>query len=258
MSWTIIDSDGAASDGTSATTITSPGLTVAAGDLAVVLAKWEGGVGGATTATCSDGTSSLTAHAAGRISHGGTDEPHMDVFYILSSVANGTNSVVYTVTFGTSVPWRNIVVYTARPSAACSLDGTATGTSGTSTTPDSGSITTTGTDGLAFGAHGTYGGNPASMQINGVAATGSQAAGADFSKLWYITYSSGFTGDATCTISSNRWVQSVIAFTIAGGGGGGGSVDLAHKWTYKDRPNRPAPFKPMGDAFRPDKYRGWR
>jgi hypothetical protein len=53
------------------------------------------------------------------------------------------------------------------------------------------------------------------------------------------------------------WITVGVNIVAAAGGGGGGGTGTE---TYpKGRVNiRPAPFKPMGDGFRPNVYRGWR
>lgn len=221
MSWTFVDSDGANGAGSS-TTIASPGLTVNVGDLVVVMAKWEGAD---TTVSFGDGTSTLTPWSIGNQgTTGSNNEPHLAVAYILASVASGTNSVVYTATFGATRAFRDIIVMVFTPSAACSVDGSpncnaGNSGAGTGTTLASGNITTSGTDGIAFGAYAEYGATLLSDQINGVALAHSQTAGTA-STLYNITYASGFTGQATGQFSSaNRWVLGVIAFKVGGGGG---------------------------------------
>lgn len=219
MSWTFVDSDGANGAGSS-TTIASPGLTVNVGDLVVVMTKWEGTD---TTISISDGTSTLTPWSIGNQgTTASNNEPHLAVAYILASVASGTNSVVYTVTYGATRAFRDVIAMVFTPSSACSLDGTAiAGNSGagTGTVLSSGNITTTGTDGIAFGAYAEYGGvlDSLSIKINSVSAANVQKSTGTNSELWNITYASGFTGAAAATISvANRWVLGVIAFKVGG------------------------------------------
>lgn len=193
---------------------------VNAGDLVVVLVKWESTD---TTVSVSDGTSSLVASAAGNV--GSSGAYYTSVFYLLSSVASGT--VTYTVTWGAARTFRDLIVVVHTPSAAASLDGTATGTySASGTTLNSGNITTTGTDGMAFGTYGDFSGNhPTSAAINGVGATREIDGGAGVaSAIWMRAYTAGFTGAATGTITSAGpdWVCEIIAFKIGAGGGGGG------------------------------------
>lgn len=218
MSFTLVDSDGTGGQGASAATIATPGLTVNVGDLVVVLVKWEGAN---TTCSVSDGTNTLTEWSKGVVQNNGSQEPFFDVFYTLSSGVSGTNSVVYTNTFGAGQPFRSIAAMVFTPSAAASLDGTAnanTGTTGTSAT--SGNLTTTGTDGIAFGCYAGYGASLSSETINGsifanrIVVTGSDA------EIFQTAYVAGFTGGAAATLSgSNRWDLGVIAFKIGAGGG---------------------------------------
>ena len=211
MAWTFVDSDGYGASASS-TTIATPGVTVAAGDLAVVLVSYEGT---ATTLSVSDGTSSLTEWVVGQKYASLT----LDVFYILASVASGTNSVVYTATFGGGGgAYRNIAVMVFTPPSAASLDGTAVAASGTSTALASGNITTTGTNGIAFGAYAEYGEDLNTEKINGVTLERKQIATGLRSELWQIAYSAGFTGQATAVLTSDPWIGGVIAFKAGAGG----------------------------------------
>lgn len=200
----------------SATTIAVTLTGVAVGDTVTVWVKWEGG---STTATCSDGTSTLTGWAPGVISRPASADPFGKAFYILASVASG--SVTYTVTLGAGRTFREIVAYRSTPSAAAALDGTAVGANGSSTAASSGNTTTTSTDGLAFGVYGDFGNTESAEKINAVAAGGNTHAAANASEMWYKTYSAGFTGPAAVTLGiSNDWLCGIIAFGIGGGGGG--------------------------------------
>jgi hypothetical protein len=106
------------------------------------------------------------------------------------------------------------------PPAAASLDGTPVAAFGTSTSLASGNITTTGTDGVAFGFYAEYGADLGSEQINGVALARKQGATGLRGELWQIAYSAGFTGQATATLGvSAPWIGGVIAFKAAAGGG---------------------------------------
>lgn len=205
-----------ASAGSTTATVVLTGVSV--GDLIVVAAKWESGVASAGTATCSDGTSSLTKWAPGELSAIANIDPRLVMFYLLSSVATGT--VTYTVTFSGSMSFRDVIAMAYAPPSAASLDGTPVGAGAASGTAiSSGNITTTGTDGVAFGSYAEFGSSASAMNINGVAADQTQvAAGTANSQLWSKTYSGGYTGAATATISfSNSWLCGVIAFKAAGG-----------------------------------------
>ena len=213
MAWTFVDSDGVG-EAASSTTVVTPGLTVNAGDLVVVLVTREGSE--ANTLSVSDGTSTLTEWSVGQKDAG---QFTLDVFYILASVASGTNSVVYTATFGAARGYRNIAAMVFTPPAAASLDGTPVAAFGTSTSLASGNITTTGTDGVAFGFYAEYGQDLGSEQINGVALARKQEATGLRGELWQIAYSAGFTGQATATLGvSAPWIGGVIAFNAAAGG----------------------------------------
>jgi hypothetical protein len=210
-SWSLVSSSGSTTAGnatTQAVTLTS----IQAGDLIVLYF----GDDTSTTISVSDGTSSLTTTSlAGFAGQFGA------FAYLLSSVATG--SVTYTVTYGASVGDRTIVGFAFRPlsGATVSKDGTeqfesvATGTS--VTTPN---ITTTGTDGVAVGAVAQDNvATPSAQQINATNADGTQTGGI-IGSGWYKTYTSGFTGNATATLSASaKHIGALIAFSQVGGGG---------------------------------------
>lgn len=221
MSFTFKDSDGANGSGSSST-IVSPGLTVAAGDIVVVMVGWEGTD---TTIAVSDGTTTLTPWSIGNKGTAGSNgEPHLAMSYLLASVASGTNTVVYTATYGAARTFRTIAVYVFTPSAAASIGGSPNCSAGSGTTGTalaSGNITTTGMDGLAVAAYSEYGGTlDGTQKINGVDDVGTQLCGTSHSCLYYIAYAAEFTGQATAGIgSNNRWVLGVIAFKIGAAAG---------------------------------------
>ena len=213
MTWTYVDGDGTAQSGSS-TTIATPGITVNAGDVVVVVTTYEGA---STSITVSDGTSTLTADPNGQYNAAGV-EPTLQFSYILSSVASGTNSVVYTATFGAARAFTNIMAIVYTPPGAASIDATSVGTGATSgTAVSSGNITTNTVDGVAFAGYAEYGQTLNSAAINSVAAE--HAITPLRSKIWSVAYSTGYTGAATGTITSARWACAVIAIKAAGGGG---------------------------------------
>lgn len=200
-------------------------VTASAGDLAVGFLKWEGT---STTATASDGTTSMTAWSKGVISSGGS-EPFMDAFYILSSVASG--SVTYTFTPGANRTFRDVAVMTYTPSGTVTTDGTAASANGNSTAPNSGNITTTSSDGVAFGFYGDFGNTVGTEKINAIAAEHVQNAGTNLSEMWSKTYAAGFTGVAQATLGgSGLWLCGVIAFqnTASGGATPGGAFYMQY------------------------------
>jgi hypothetical protein len=185
--------------------------SVAAGDLVIVAVKWENAD---TTVTVSDGTSSLTETPAG---HAADASPAWTTaFYLLSSVATGT--VTYTVTWSAAQTFRDIGVMVYRPPSTPVTDGTFVKAVGNSTAFASGNITTTGTDGVAFGYYGETGGTASAQQINGSAASQVLTFGVQpRSSIWSLTYTAGFTGQATATISpSGTWGGGLMAFKASG------------------------------------------
>src|SRR5689334_15099250 len=137
MAFTYVNSIGGSSGGSSTTVAaTLVGPTVAAGDLIVVVVKWEGAT---TTCSVSDGTTTLTEWSKGVQSQSG-NEPFMDVFYLLASVATGLPT--YTATLGAARSFKDISVMVYRPPSAASLDGTPNANSNAgSSTLDTGNIT---------------------------------------------------------------------------------------------------------------------
>lgn len=194
----------------SATTIACTVPNVAEGDGIWVVGKFEGTT---TTATCSDGTTSLTQSSVGVQNNGGANgEPHCVMFYLLSSVATG--SVTYTITLGAAKTFREchaFAVTAPSGSGAASLNGTATSNSATSGTAiTSGNITTTGSNGIAASCATTFGQAFTEFKINGVRSV--VAKGVDGSCLWVSPFTSGYTGGGSCTGSAtNRWDSQIIA-----------------------------------------------
>jgi len=208
MAW-IFNTTGTGS-GSGSTTVTVTATGVKAGDLVVVPVKWEGGD---TTVTCSDGASNLTETTAVHRTDGGGGS--MTCFYLLASTKSG--SVTYTATFGASRTFQDIGVMTYSPTRrGAVLDGTPSSAAGSSATLNSGNITTSGTDGVAFGYYGETGNTPSAQKINNVAADQVLSFGtAPRSSLWSKAYSAGFTGAATATISpSGVWNGGIIAFNL--------------------------------------------
>lgn len=217
LSFTFVNSGVGGAAGASSTVATGSVASVHAGDLAVVLVKWEGAD---TTVTMSDGGASTFVDAFSG-AHVGSAATYWTTFmYTLST--STTASKTYTATFvsGTRTS-RDIIAMVHTPTAAVTLDGTPKGTHGTSgTTATSGNITTSGTDGLAFGGYGDFTGVAAtSTLINGGAKDRQVNGGASTaSSFWSKAYASGFTGQAQATIAGTGpdWVCIVMAFQISG------------------------------------------
>lgn len=184
---------------------------VGGGNLISCLAKHEGST---TTISTSDGTSTLSSGNYG--SNGGSDS-HGQWKYLLS--ANSGNKT-YTSTFGASRPYPTTIIYEYSYSGTASLDGQ-NNSNGSSGTCSSGNFTTTGTDGVGFGAYieNTGGITITAAALNGVAADGIINVSGNFTAAWRKTYSAGFTGAATGTMSgSTTWGCIGIAFKVDAGG----------------------------------------
>lgn len=183
---------------------------VGAGNLIAIWFKTEGTVG---TPTCSDGTSSLTVRSVN--THANNDL-HGCFAYLLS--ANSGNRT-YTFTPGGSPSFQRIIVMEFSLSAAATFDTDIATADGTSTAPNSGNITTAGTDELVLGGYGEYSDSTLSARlINGSAADANVDASA--TSMWRRAVNATFTGAASATLSpSAAWICSAIAFQIGGGGG---------------------------------------
>lgn len=215
MSFTAVVQGGSNSDGSGTTfSVTVAGVHV--GDHVVCSFSFEGAV---TTATCSDGTSSLTAAAFGVTSGSRNAEPWLGGFYLQASVASG--SVTYTITLGAARTFKQIEVHVNTPSGAVTLDGTAVAAAGSTTPISSGNITTTGTDNITFGHYAEYGQATVTETINGNAEEQLQRANAGASRnsaLFARRQTAGFTGPAAGTLGGNElWTLGVQGFKISGG-----------------------------------------
>ena len=250
MSWTFVNSNGASSSGSVATL----GVAVTgcnAGDVAFIASKHEGTV--ATTPTVSDGNGSTYTRV---ITEQGVSSaaPWLSMFW---GVLAAGGSITFTVNFNAVKTFRDIavIVYTPPAGATLSLDGTPISVGhAAAAAVSSGNITTTGTDGIAVGGYGSFGDDISSMLINGGAADHTQKASATNSAIWTRAYAAGFTGAATgTTAGANTWDAAAFAIKAVVSGGGGGTEGYRKSSGF-----RPAVFKPMGDAFRPAKFGGWR
>ncbi|MBK7951380.1 MAG: PQQ-dependent sugar dehydrogenase [Deltaproteobacteria bacterium] len=201
-------SQGASNDA-NGTTLSVPLTNVRAGSLIVAYAKWEGAAAGSTV-TLSDGTNTFTADAVGSAANG---DLHGRFFYLPASTASG--NVTYTATWSAARPYRRLLVYEyAYSGGSVGFDASSRAT-GTSGTLNSGSITTTGTDEVVFGAYGEYSAsNTTTERIGGLAAD--QVVRSGFSSMWSKTFTAPFTGAATATGHSATWIGSVIAFKRSG------------------------------------------
>ena len=179
-----------------------------AGSLIVAFAKWEGAAG--STVTLSDGTSTFTADVQNDAANG---DLHGRFLYLPASVKTGT--VTYTASWSPARPFRRLAVYEYRAGGGpVSFDASnrATATTGNLNT---GNVTTTGLDEVAFGAYGEYNTTTTTgEQIGGLAAD--QVVRASFVSMWSRRFTGTFTGAATATGNSTPWIGNVIAFKHVG------------------------------------------
>ena len=200
-------SGSALSDG-GGTTLSVSLTGVQAGSLLVAFVKWEGGT---TPVTLSDGTSSFTADTQ---NSGAGGELHGRFYYLLSSARSG--SVTYTATWTEARPYQRMFVYEYTQSGGIVTFDASNRATGNSGSLNSGTLTTTGTDEVVFGAYGEYDASTtANEQINGVAAD--QVVRTGFASMWSKRFTAPFTGAATATGNSSTWIGNVIAFKRGGG-----------------------------------------
>lgn len=187
---------------------------VGASNLIEIWVKHEGTPVGIVV---SDGTTTLTP--ATKTNHANNDLSGQHQYLLVANSGNKT----YTVSFtgGVTRPFIRVVVNEYSYSGTASLDGEAGNTSTGSTSVTSTNMTTTATDGVAFGGYAEYDvGSLSSMQVNGVAADGSQGV-TNSTFAWRKTFSAGFTGAATATLSAGTfaWICRAIAFKAEAAGG---------------------------------------
>ena len=215
---------GVASAASDTCNVTLTGTSVSAGDLIVAWCGWAQTESGSSF-TDSGGSIFL---GAGINTGGPWTDVNGQFIYCLSSVATGLPTYTLTKT-GTLFPMFYVFVYT--PTATPVLDqqiySAGLGGAG-STSPDSGSITTTGSDELVVG--GLLAENDATpvtaYAIGGVGA-GPQIASFQASAFTIGMWSGTTTGtvNATATLNlSEKWLSNAISFKISGGGGGGGQA----------------------------------
>ena len=220
MEFTFIASAGNNDDSSGTTLGTTATLNLATGDVVVAWHKWEGAD---TTVSCAKDTGSpANTHTLGtKINHGNGDLSGQFT-YLLSATADTT--ATFRQTLSASRPYRRLIVLQFRPDAGetVSLDVQNTG-SGTSLTPTSGSITTTGTDEIVIGGYGEYSANSTSSEtIGGTAATEPAASPQGYSSAWYRILTGTMTGGtASGSIGSTQdWVCNIIAIKSVSAGGG--------------------------------------
>lgn len=191
--------------------------TATAGSLLVAWAKWEG-ANGATLGVARNDASE--AWQVGTVTDHSNNDLHAGFAYLLSCSGG---AATYRMTLSAARAYRSFMIFEYSYSGTASLDQVNGGT-GSSTSPSSGNITTTGTDELVVGGYGEYTTTTSSNhQINGTAADGALTTGGSTANLktamWRKVFTSTFTGAATCTSGNSAWICRVISFKTAAGGG---------------------------------------
>jgi hypothetical protein len=140
-------------------------------------------------------------------------------FYKLSATGGALD---VTANFSPATNFPSIFVYEINASGVWTLDTEATA-NGSSTAPDSGAMTVAGPEGVAFGGYAEISGLAVSAAlINGAAADRTDTVAPNATVAWAKVHAAGFTGSASCTISSSEsWACCGIAFKAAAGGGPG-------------------------------------
>ncbi len=192
------------------------GTAVSAGDSVMCAAGWA--VDG-LTASVSDGTSNFTGGAVNPGTNWST--AHLQVFYLSSSVATGTPTYTLTVT-GAFGPHIACLVFTPTGALAFDTDIATASGGALSTSVDSGSITTTGSDELVIGALMAENSPTVSAQaIGGTSATTNHiefASGAFTIAAFYLAKTGTINATATLT-TGQKYVANEAGFKIAAGGG---------------------------------------
>jgi hypothetical protein len=166
----------------------------------------------------SDGTSSLTCGTPEVIAGQG----QVTTCYILSSVASGTNSVVYTASFdggSTSVSHRCISVQTFSKTGSASKVAESVGASAWGAAVADANLAAAGSDLLTIAGSAMVGVKSYSGEtVNGTAASyTNRVTGNGVScNQWALTGTSGFTGNSAATPSaSDSWGVTSMTFSAA-------------------------------------------
>lgn len=204
--WTFGSSGNNASAG-STTTITVQLTGVTAGDTIVLGVKWEGAT---TTATCSDGTSSLSGGTV--VDNAGNGDLSSKMFYLLSSVASGT--VTYTVTLGAARSFKNAVAARwSHTGGTVAFDAEATGGGddnvNTTSHTSGATLTTTGSANIAVAFYASYGdATNSTPQINSVNNDGTDANGTTV--MWWRNNIGATMSNAAATTTTAANAYSCI------------------------------------------------
>jgi hypothetical protein len=187
--------------------LTTPSsLNVMAGDLLVAVCSSES----AATLTIDDGGGNTFTMLAQSSMSG---QVYQNLGYVLRATANSAMTPV--LHCSPSANYIDFIVMQFRPTGTAIFDvGPSSGT-GSSTSAQSGNITTAGTSELIIGGSSSYG-NSSSGYYSGQKIAGGAAAGfvnSYYGSLWYSVFSTPQTGIGATTTSPNAsWCADIMAF----------------------------------------------
>jgi len=196
------------------------GAAVNAGDLILAWVVW-GDATHALTHSFGDNVTSSYVGGAHNTGVGAFSEANAAFFFKTASVATGTPTYTFTATGCGAIFF---LVYVFRPTGTVTFDAElSTATSASSSSVDTGSLVTSGTDTLIMGGMGCENdATPVTAQaIGGTSATVGEANafGGSFTvATWYLAKTG--TNNATVTLNSAQgWLANAISFINTDGGG---------------------------------------
>lgn len=217
MAWTAVGIESKATASGSETTLDSIEINVAAGDLLVVLCRWDGATTTAAVAATTGEANAMTMEAVEVV-----DSKHCSVVgYKIGAAANAT--ATFRLTLGAARTYRYINVMQFRPDSGETVTKVAGPgyNSGTGTAIASDSLSPAGSDLLICGFAGVYDNNAASCQIGADEADDIEVTNA-YGSVWYKIYTESQTDiTANATLSgSQAWIAAMLAFNSAVAAGG--------------------------------------
>jgi hypothetical protein len=226
MGWSFIawSGGGTNTDGTTLDATTT--LNISVGDLLIGACRWEGAD---TTESIAENDGDNAFEMFSTV-NGGNDD-----FWLgkgRKTVVNANATATLRFTLSVSRSWREFIVLQFRPDAGDTVthDAGPNGATGTSLSPQSGTVSTTGDDTIIVGMYvGYYTNSSSNEQIGGSAADGAIDPSwppdyPNWTKMWYKIYTSTQTdvaGSATKSdASGDEWVCDILAFKSVAAAGG--------------------------------------
>ena len=213
MGWTFIAAESAAADGSGTTLDCGGALNVAAGDLLVGVAKWDGTDAGSNSIAATSGNgNTFTLESVQQVTKITTV-----VGYKLVADANPT--ATFRLTLGDGRIYRSICILQFRPDGGktTTLDDGPNPATDTANQPVSGTISPCGTDLVVVGTVGVYDYSFHTPEIDDVGADGSELINT-FAGIWYKIFTesqSNIAADITWTGPVEEWVCDILGFKSA-------------------------------------------